>query len=614
MKIKNKLISIFLPPTDSKEKGIGSFRQYLLHYLLLSFAIFASIAYLPSIYFAIEEELHSIIVLDTIVIGFIWFLLFKKLSFLKKSLGMLILFYFLGLGLLIAVGPAGAGPLWLLMFSIMTSVLLGIRPVLISLCVNILTWSILSIFVYLHAFAWMEMLTNASNLWIVIGVNFICVNVIAAISVSVLINQVTKMFLQEKEVGTKLKEEIKIRTQAEKNNHKLLIKLHQSQKMEAIGTLAGGVAHDLNNVLTAQVGYPGLILMDLPENSPLIEPILSIQESGQKAAAIVADLLTMARRGVVATDIININGIIEDYIKSPECEKMKSFHPGLIISVNLDRNLTNIIGSEVHMFNVIMNLVNNAAEAMPEGGQIKITTQSLYIENPIKGYDSFKKGEYAILLVSDSGTGIAQKDIEKIFEPFYTKKKMGRSGTGLGMAVVWGSIKDHRGHIEVQSTENFGTTFTLYLPITKKEKEEKIKPLSIDEYMGNKESILIVDDEKRQRELATDILSKLNYSVTSVESGEKAIEYMYNNSPNLLILDMIMGSGIDGCETYKQILETHPEQNSIIASGFSQTDRVKKAQDLGAGEYVKKPYTIEQMGLAVKNALETSKQNRLTFL
>ncbi len=191
---------------------------------------------------------------------------------------------------------------------------------------------------------------------------------------------------------------------------------------------------------------------------------------------------------------------------------------------------------------------------------------------------------------------------------------MGRSGTGLGMAIVSGTVKDHNGHIDVQSQEKSGTTFTLYFPITKKKEETEIKPVPMDEYMGSKESILIVDDEVRQLQLATDILSKLNYSVTSVESGEKAVEYMQNSSSDILILDMIMEPGIDGCETYKQILKMHPGQNSIIASGFSQTERVKEAQKLGAGEYLKKPYTLEKMGLVVKNALENSKQNHLTFL
>ena len=601
---KNNLTSLFLPPKTSTENGIAHFRLLLFHYLLQSLAIFGVIAYLPSVYFAIQHKFYSIVFLDTIVLWFIGFLLFKKLSFLKKSMGLLIIFYFLGLGLLIAVGPAGAGPVWLLMFSIMTSVLLGIRPALISLCLNILTWIGLSIFVYLHLFSWMDTLPNASSLWAIIGINFICANAIAAISVSVLINQVSKMFHQEKEIGIKLKEEIQTRTQAEAKNRELLTKLHHSQKMEAIGTLAGGVAHDLNNVLSAQVGYPDLILMDLPEDSPLIEPILSIQESGQKAAAIVQDLLTMARRGVVITDIININQIIETYIKSPECTKSKSFNPDMTIRIDLDTNLPNIIGSSIHIFNILMNLINNAAEAMPDGGKIVISTQSRYIDTPISGYHSFSKGDYTILSVSDTGTGIAPEDIKKIFEPFYTKKKMGRSGTGLGMAVVWGTTQDHKGHIDVQSTQNFGTTFTIYFPATKEKMDEQEEVLPMEILMGRGESILVVDDIKGQREIASNMLKKLGYSVTSVASGEEAVDYMKNNTTDLVILDMIMNLGIDGCQTYKQILKLHPQQKAIIASGFSETDRVVEAQKLGAGEYIKKPYTFEKMGLAVKNALK----------
>lgn len=320
----------------SEKQDIDSFRQHVLHYLLLSLAVFGSIAYFPSVYFAIQEKLYLIVVFDTIALILFGFLLLKKISFLKRSISLLVVIYFLGLGLLIEVGPAGAGPLWLLMFSIVTSTLLGIRPALISLGINILTWAVLSIFVYLHLFPWIKTLPNASNLWIIIGVNFICVNVIAAFSISVIINQVSKMFLQEKKVGIKLKEEIQIRIKAEKNNRDLLTKLHHSQKMEAIGTLAGGVAHDLNNVLTAQIGYPELMMMDLPDDSPLIKPLLSIQESGQKAACIVQDLLTMARRGVVVNDIIEINQIVKNYIKSPEYEKMKLFNHGVFISTDLD--------------------------------------------------------------------------------------------------------------------------------------------------------------------------------------------------------------------------------------------------------------------------------------
>ena len=240
---------------------------------------------------------------------------------------------------------------------------------------------------------------------------------------------------------------------------------------------------------------------------------------------------------------------------------------------------------------------------MPDGGKILISTKNRYVDRPIKGYDGVEEGDYAILKISDTGIGINSEDIERIFEPFYTKKVMGRSGTGLGMAVVWGTVKDHNGYINVESVTGKGTAFTLYFPVTREEIDDA-SLIPIESLMGNKESILLVDDVKEQREIASSLLTKLGYTVTTVSSGEEAVEYMKVNSADLLVLDMIMHPGIDGLDTYEEVLKLHPGQKAIIASGFSETHRVKKAQRLGAGQYIKKPYTMEKIGVAVRAELD----------
>jgi CheY-like chemotaxis protein len=380
--------------------------------------------------------------------------------------------------------------------------------------------------------------------------------------------------------------------------------LQRAQKMEAIGTLAGGVAHDLNNILSGLVSYPELILTDLPEDSPLRKPILTIKNSGEKAATIVQDLLTLARRGVSSMEVVNLNDIINEYLKSPEHEKLKLFHPDVQLETYLEEDLLNILGSPVHLSKAIMNLVSNAAESMPGGGKVSISTQNRYIDRPIRGYDNVAEGDYTTLTVSDTGIGISPEDMESIFEPFYTKKTMGRSGTGLGMAVVWGTVKDHEGYIDVKSAKGKGTIVILYFPVSRKELTKKKPGLSIEDYMGKGESVLVVDDVEEQREIASRILKRLSYSVTSVSSGEEAVDYMKGNSASLLLLDMIMDPGIDGLETYKRILELHPNQKAIIVSGFSETERVKEAQRLGAGAFVKKPYLLEKIGIAVRGELE----------
>jgi PAS domain S-box-containing protein len=384
----------------------------------------------------------------------------------------------------------------------------------------------------------------------------------------------------------------------------LQAQLQRAQKMEAIGTLAGGVAHDLNNILSGIVSYPELLLMDLDPKSPLIKPILTIQKSGEKAAAIVQDLLTLARRGVAATEVVHLNSIVSEYLLSPEHEKLQMDHPEMKVKHHLDTNLLNILGSPVHLSKSIMNLVSNAAEAMPEGGTITIRSENRHADKPINTFDDIGKGDYVTLTVADTGIGISPEDMERIFEPFYTKKSMGRSGTGLGMAVVWGTVKDHRGYIDIKSKEGKGTTITLYFPVTRKELATELEKASLEEIKGNGESILIVDDVLEQRQIASEMLEKLGYVVTVVASGEEAVDYLADHSADLIVLDMIMDPGIDGLETFKRILKLHPGQRSIIASGYSESDRVKEAQKIGAGVYVKKPYLIEKFGRAVKKGLE----------
>jgi signal transduction histidine kinase/ActR/RegA family two-component response regulator len=403
---------------------------------------------------------------------------------------------------------------------------------------------------------------------------------------------------------TKAGKNIIEREKAEKEKRGLQDRLSRSQKMEAMGLLAGGVAHDLNNVLSGLVSYPDLILLDLPEGSPIKKPILTMQDSGKKAAAIVQDLLTLARRGVANTKVLEINKIFSDYFRSPEFEKLQSFHPGVHIETDFETDLLNIKGSEIHLKKAIMNLISNAAEAMPGGGEIMVSTGNQYVDRPIDGYQNISEGEYALIKVKDRGIGISKDDIEKVFEPFYTKKTMGRSGTGLGMAVVWGTVQDHHGYINIKSVEGEGTTFELYFPVTREAVVKESETMAIDRIMGNGEKILVVDDVKEQREIADGILSKLNYRVTTVSNGEKAFEYMKNHSADLLVLDMIMPPGIDGLDTYRKILETHPKQKAVIASGFSETDRVKETQKLGAGQYIRKPYTLEKIGVAVRDELK----------
>lgn len=394
------------------------------------------------------------------------------------------------------------------------------------------------------------------------------------------------------------------RIRMEREKQELEARLQRAEKMEMLGTLAGGVAHDLNNILSGLVGYPDLLLMRLDTTSPLRGPLEKIRKSGEKAAAVVGDMLALARRGVMVRETMDLNRVIEDCFDSPEWTMLQAATPDIRLTRQLSGDLLPISGSPAHLSKVIMNLVRNGVEAITGAGTIVVSTESSYVDRPIRGYDKVEEGDYAVVRISDNGQGIGPEDMDKIFEPFYTKKKMGRSGTGLGMAVVWGTVKDHQGYIDVASAPGQGTTISLYFPTVRGEDAAAAEEAGPLRARGGKESILVVDDVQEQRDLAAMLLTELGYEVAVVASGEEAVAWLRDRPVDLVVLDMIMDPGIDGLETYRQIVRLHPRQKAIITSGYAETDRVHEAQRLGAGAYVNKPYLLQTLGQAVRAELD----------
>lgn len=398
-------------------------------------------------------------------------------------------------------------------------------------------------------------------------------------------------------------QDIRERIRMQEERQQLKDSLHRAEKLELLGTIAGKVAHDLNNVLGVLVGYSELLLENIPEGERTRDYAANILKSSEKGAAIIQDLLTLARRGVVSAEVVNLNKVVSDFFLTPVFEKIQDYHPLVFFRAELAPDLLNIKGSPVHIEKALMNLLANAAEAVSKIGKVLVRTENRYLDRPIGGYGEIKAGNYAVLTVLDDGDGISAAELEKIFEPFYTKKAMGRSGTGLGLSVVWGTVKDHGGYIDVHSEIGKGSAFTIYLPVTREELSEELSKVPPEEFMGQGESILVVDDALEQRELAVSMLTRLGYHAQAVASGEAAVDYLRDHAAELVMIDMIMEPGMDGLTTYEQILSLNTQQKAIIVSGFSETDRVRKARELGAGAYVKKPYVMEKIGLAIRAAL-----------
>jgi signal transduction histidine kinase len=378
-------------------------------------------------------------------------------------------------------------------------------------------------------------------------------------------------------------------------------KLQDARKLEALGLMAGGVAHDLNNILAGIVTYPELLLMNLPEDSDLREPIKVIQESGERAATVVADLLTIAQNAASIREQHDINVLIREYHSSPEGRKLAVQYPDITVEQQLTAEHAAILCSPVHVKRCLMNLVTNAAEAVENSGVVKVATCNKQIDESAARALKIRAGEYVVVSVRDSGSGIARQDLEHIFEPFYTKKVMGRSGTGLGLTIIWNTMESHGGRVLVESS-SAGTCFQLFFP-TCEQKEKAASQGTVERCAANREHVLIVDDDPQIRDIACQILQIFDYHVDSVCSGELALKFIKDNSVDLVILDMLMEPGMNGRQTYEKILEIRPDQKAIIASGFSDSDEVKAALQLGAAGFIKKPYSIDQLGRAVKNAL-----------
>ncbi len=368
--------------------------------------------------------------------------------------------------------------------------------------------------------------------------------------------------------------------------------LRRDQKMKAIGAMAGGVAHDLNNILSGVINYPELILMQIGEDSAIRTYVEAIRSSGMRAAEVVADLLTVARGVAASRTVANLNDLVREHLESPESNRLRSLHPEITIGLDLAPETANIYCSTIHVKKCLMNLLLNAAEAIDGSGRITVSTRNR------------EKGEatWSVLTVQDTGEGISSRDIQHIFEPFYTRKVMGRSGTGLGLSVVWNTMQDHGGEVQVRS-DSGGTRFDLWFPSTDRKRETDPSETVLGRVRGRGESILIVDDEMLQQDIALHLLSSLGYSVAMASSGEEAVRYLEKHTVDLLIIDMLMPPGMNGYQTYKKILEIHPNQKAVIASGFSKNRDVLATMELGAGGFIKKPYTMEQLAETVYNVL-----------
>jgi len=344
--------------------------------------------------------------------------------------------------------------------------------------------------------------------------------------------------------------------------------------------------------------------MQLPEDSPLRPSLKTIEKSGSHAALIVQDMLTLAKSGLHAEEVVNLADIVDEYINDPKCLNLKDTHPGVLLTIRIDEDVANIKGSRVHLLKMLMNLVSNGADAIDEEREVQILLQNKFFDSHDEIFKEIPVGQYVYLTIHDSGSGISAENLKKVFDPFYSAKKIGRKGTGLGMVIVRNTVMDHHGAINIESEEGKGTTAHIVFPVTDEKIPTKVAGIESGFFIGNGESILVVDDTESQLDIARAILESLHYSVTTVNSGIEATELFARRHFDLVLLDMMMEPGISGLETTKRILSQFPEARIIIASGYSQSGMVHEAIKLGAKRFIQKPYSVKRLSTEIQEVLD----------
>ncbi|MDR1578129.1 MAG: cache domain-containing protein [Deltaproteobacteria bacterium] len=389
---------------------------------------------------------------------------------------------------------------------------------------------------------------------------------------------------------------------SENERLKLQDKLSRSQKMESMGLMAAQVAHELNNILSGMIGYPELLLRDPNLTESQREALQETKESGERAAAVVSDLLTLSKGLASVRVTVDFNDLVTEVLSDPELsDQLTSQKKPVVLERRLASEEIEVLGSASHLKKVLHNIVENAIEAAgaeknEKTGLVTVTTGQAYVKEPWAGMDNFKPGQFALIAIKDNGPGVSPERAMRIFEPFHSRKP----NAGLGLAVVALIVKEHDGAVELKTTDE-GAEFRVWLPLATEKKRPVPKPL--EEYRGQGQKVLVVDDVDIQRKLAQRMLNTLGYVTHSVPSGEAAVEYLRTNEADLVVLDMIMPPGWNGRQTYEAILAIRPGQKAIIASGMAEGEEVKKAQALGARHFLAKPYTLEDIAGAVHSAI-----------
>lgn len=395
-------------------------------------------------------------------------------------------------------------------------------------------------------------------------------------------------------------EDVSEQRQASTEKKKLEIQLAQAHKMEAIGTLAGGIAHDFNNILTAIIGYTELAIFDIQNTKELHPRLQEVLKASNRAKTLINQILTFSRKAEITYSPLSLATLLKETLKM-----MRSLIPSTIEIKQEISDSGLVLSDPTHINQIMMNLCTNAAQAMESqaGGILGISLNRVVLDNEISSEIKLKPGSYMKLSISDTGHGITPENMERIYDPYFTTKEVGR-GTGLGLSVVHGIVNSHQGAIVCKSTPGMGTVFDVYLPEIEASREPAHE-IPAGHYPKGTERILFIDDEPALAQMAADILIKLGYNVMTMTNSRAALELL-NKDPgafDLVITDMTMPK-LRGDVLISEILKVRTDIPVILCTGYSENMTADRARKIGAVEFIIKPYELEKLANTIRNVLD----------
>lgn len=380
-------------------------------------------------------------------------------------------------------------------------------------------------------------------------------------------------------------------------------RLRQAQKMEAVGRLAGGVAHDFNNILTAIMGHSNLLLQQMPPDSPYRKKVEQIVQGADKVARLTSQLVAFARKAVLDVKVVELNEVISDAYGRLK----KVLGESVRLITLFDPALAKVRADKGQIEQILMNLASNALDAMPNGGELIVETVNMTLdESYTRVYPDVRPGSYVMIAVSDSGHGMYPETVSRVFEPFFTTKDQGR-GSGLGLSMVYGIVKQHQGHIVVRSEPGLGTTFKLYWPALREETKPDIEDGDFFAQYHGHEIVMVVEDEPSVLETTCEILHLLGYNVLQANNPEEALRSseQYHGTIHLLVTDVVMPK-IDGSALYNRLAHERPELKVLYVSGYTENAIVHHGVLKPGVHFLQKPFTALTLARKAREVLDTA--------